>query len=61
METKAKTFDCVEMKRKAQEMLQDEFDSRRQEFATFTEFLNAKAKESDWVASILGRFSDPSK
>ena len=56
MQTKTKTFDCVEMKHKAQETLQAEFESRRDEFATFTEFLDAKASESEWVAEILAKF-----
>ena len=57
MQAKTKTFDCVEMKRKAQQALLAEFKSRRGEFATLTDFLNAKAKESDWVSAIWDRFS----
>ncbi len=54
METK--TFDCVEMKHNAQEALLAEFNRRRDEFATLPEFLDAKAKQSEWVSSMLSRF-----
>jgi hypothetical protein len=47
MPTDIKRFDCVEMKRRAQEKLQAEFAQRRAEFASYVDFLNAKAKESE--------------
>lgn len=56
METKTKTFDCVEMKHKAQEALLAEFESRREEFATLTDFLNAKVLESDRAAAVWKKF-----
>ncbi|MBU4270621.1 MAG: hypothetical protein KKE86_00820 [Planctomycetes bacterium] len=56
MTTKIKTFDCVESKRKAQEALEKEFESRRREFASFSDFLNAKAAESTKTAEIWKRF-----
>ena len=52
MTTDIKQFDCVEMKRRAQEKLQAEFAQRRAEFASYVDFLNAKSKESD-MARIL--------
>ena len=54
---KLKTFDCVEMKHQAQEALQREYDSRREEFATLPDFLNAKVRESERSAVIWARFS----
>ena len=51
-----KSFDCVAMKRKGQEALLAEFETRRKEFATLTEFLEAKAKESEWVAVVWDKF-----
>jgi hypothetical protein len=52
MTTKTKTFDCVEMKRRAQEELQREYEIRQKEFASYEEFLNAKADQSPWVQEI---------
>ena len=59
MATKSKTFDCVEMKRKAQEALLGEFASRRAEFTTLTDFLNAKVAESDWASAIWAKLPSP--
>ena len=56
MQTKTKTFDCVEMKRKCQETLAEEFAKRREQFPTFTEFLRAKMTESEWVAAVWEKF-----
>ena len=53
---KTKTFDCVEMKRQAQEELLAEFERRREEFATLTEFLDAKLNESERGAAIWAKF-----
>jgi hypothetical protein len=58
MATKSKTFDCVEMKRQAQEALLREFHSRRQEFSTLADFLNAKVRESRQASAIWTKFSD---
>ena len=49
MGTKTKTFDCVEMKRRCQEKLREEYESRKDEFDSYYDFLEAKANESDWV------------
>lgn len=48
MTTKAKTFDCVEMKRKAQESIMAEWEARKREFSSYEEFLEATLKQSDW-------------
>lgn len=61
MTTKIKTFDCVESKRKAQEALEKEFESRRQEFASLADFLNAKTAESKNTSEIWKRFSKESE
>ena len=54
-------FNCVEMKRKAQEALLAEFETRREEFATLTQFLAAKAKESEWVSTLWQKFGAKTK
>jgi hypothetical protein len=56
MKARSKTFDCVEMKHKAQKALLAEFDSRRQQFASLDDFLRAKAEESEWVSTTWARF-----
>ena len=48
MATKTKTFDCVEMKHKAQRKLRAEYESRKDEFSSYFEFLEGKAQESKW-------------
>ena len=56
MTTKTKIFDCVDAKRKAQEELEREFDSRRGEFASFSEFVNAKLAETEKISDLWNRF-----
>jgi hypothetical protein len=48
MTTQLRKFDCVEMKHQAQRRLRQEYETRSGEFATYEDFLNAKATESDW-------------
>jgi len=43
-----KTFDCVEMKHKAQQKLRAEYESRKNQFDSYFAFLDAKAAESKW-------------
>ena len=57
MSAKTKTFDCVEMKRRAQEALLAEYRARQNEFDTLTSFLEAKATESEWVSALWKRLA----
>jgi hypothetical protein len=59
MNNKPKDFNCVEAKRQAQEALEKEFEARRGEFASFSDFLNAKVMESEETLEIWRRFSKP--
>jgi hypothetical protein len=52
MMAEKKTFDCVEMKRLAQEQLRTEYEIRKNEFASYVDFLNAKANQSPWVRQM---------
>jgi hypothetical protein len=52
MTTKTKSFDCVEMKRRIQEQIRTEYESRKNEFASYVDFLNAKANQSPWVQQM---------
>ena len=56
MVDKTKKFDCVEMKREAQERLMAEYERRKEEFSDFGEFLEKKAQESAWQRSMLEKF-----
>jgi len=49
MKTRAKTFDCVEMKDRIQQELRREYEARRKEFASFADFIVATAAESKEV------------
>ena len=48
MKAKPKTFDCVEMKRQAQQRLLAEYESRRDEFDSYSQFIEAKSRSSAW-------------
>ena len=50
MTTTTKVFDCVEMKNRIQADIVAEYERRKDEFASFTEFL--KATESDWERQL---------
>lgn len=53
--TKPKALDCVETKRRAQERLQAEYESREAEFSSYVDFVAAKANESEWVRRMRAR------
>jgi len=57
MKAKTKTFDCVEMKRQAQEALLAEYRARQNEFDSLTTFLHAKVEESEWVSALWQRLA----
>ena len=48
MGTKPKTFDCVAMKRECQRKLHEEYEARGGDFESYYDFLEAKAKESEF-------------
>lgn len=53
-----KTFDCVEMKHKAQEELHAEYEARKSEFPSYFAFLEAKAAESPWQREFWAKIAD---
>ena len=55
MTISANTPDCVAMKRRAQEELLAEYESRKDEFSTFADFLHAIADESQWIMMIRAK------
>jgi hypothetical protein len=55
MTSKTVTFDCVEMKRRAQRRLNAEYESRKHEFPSYFAFLEAKSRESGWQKEFWER------
>jgi hypothetical protein len=53
MPTKTKTFDCVEMKNRIQAERLAEYQARKQEFASYLDFINARAKDSELMKVVL--------
>ena len=54
--TKTKSFDCVEFKCQAQRKLRAEFETRKSEFGSWYDFIDAKARESEWVQRMEKKF-----
>ena len=50
-----KAFDCVQMKRQAQRRLRAEYEARREEFASYAEFIEATAEASAEVQAFRRR------
>ena len=61
MGAKAKAFDCVAFKRRAQERLMAEYEARKGEFASEVEFLNAKAAESEIAKALREKIARPER
>jgi len=55
MATKAKTFDCVEMKRQARAAILAQWERRKNEFSSFGEFIDASIRESEWAHRVRAR------
>jgi hypothetical protein len=53
-----KTFDCVEMKHKAQEELHVEYEVRKSEYPSYFAFLEAKTHESSWQREFWAKVAD---
>jgi len=49
MTTKIKTFDCVEMKNRIQAEMLAEYDACKDKYASFVDFVKARAEQSEWV------------
>ena len=57
MAARAKTFDCIEWKNRAQEKLWAEYEARKDEFASEVEFLNWKADRSELAKTIRAKIA----
>jgi hypothetical protein len=47
-----KIFDCIEMKRRAQEEPRTEYEIHKIEFTSYVDFLIAKADQTPWVRQM---------
>jgi hypothetical protein len=52
MTTNGKTFDCVEMKNRVQAERLAEYESRKGEFASYVDFINARVKDSELMRIV---------
>ena len=54
----AKTFDCVEEKKRVQKLLLEEYEARKGEFSSYADFIVKTAGESEeiraWRERIVG-------
>ena len=57
MITKAKKFDCVEMKNRIQAEMLAEYNAQKDEYASFVDFVKAKTKQSEWVQRMKKRIA----
>jgi len=58
MTSRKKTFDCVEMKNRIQRDLREEYKARKAMFASYVDFLNTTANESEEVRSFLEKVAN---
>ena len=49
---KTKAFDCVEMKNRIQAERLAEYESRKGEFASYVDFINARVKDSELMKIV---------
>jgi len=53
--TKRKTHDCVEVKNRIQKRLREEYEGCKGEFASYADFINATAEESEEIRAYWAR------
>ncbi len=54
MTSRAKTFDCVEMKNRIQAERLAEYEARKNEFSSYLDFVNARVENTE-LAQLVGR------
>ena len=52
MTADGKTFDCVEMKNRIQAERLAEYESRKGEFTSYVDFINARVKDSELMKVV---------
>jgi len=56
MGTRTKTFDCVEMKNRIQAERWAEYQERRDEFESYIDFIQWRARQSPWIREMERKF-----
>ena len=56
MGPKTKPFDCVEMKNRIQAQRMAEYLARKDEFASYLDFVRARCRKSEWVQDVRRKF-----
>ncbi len=59
MTTTNKKFDCVQMKDRIQHQLWQEYEKRKSEFSSYSDFINSAANESDEIRNFRKRLARP--
>jgi hypothetical protein len=54
-----KKFDCVEMKNAVQQQLRQEYEQRKSEFASYVDFINSTANDSDEIRLFREQIAKP--
>ncbi len=57
MKTRAKTFDCVEEKKRVQKLLLEEYEARKGEFSSYADFIVKTAEESEEIRAWRERIA----
>ena len=56
MNRKNKEFDCVEMKNRIQNELRSEFEARKNEFSSYSDFISTTANQSAQIRAFREKF-----
>ena len=59
--TTPKTFDCVEMKNRIQAEMMAEYESQREAFPSFEDFIKAHVRKSAWARRMKTRLAHRSR
>ncbi len=57
MKTKKKTLDCIQLKRRIQKELMDEYLARKDEFTSYADFIVKTADESEQIRAWRERIA----
>jgi len=58
---KKKDFDCVEMKNEIQAKILADYEEKKGEFKSFTDYVTAQCEESPWAKGIISKIKKAHK
>ena len=61
MAKKNKPFDCVEMKERIQAEIRADYEARKDQFASYADYLEASIKEDPWASAVLEKLTGGEK